>query len=49
MFWKVVKWGGTAIVVVGLVVALVAGQTSGEVKAPPVVQKPVPGGKNFNF
>lgn len=52
MFWKVMQWGGAVAIVMILAVCLVTSQVSGDVTAPPVVQKPAqatPGGKNFNF
>lgn len=57
MFWKIIRWGGTALVVVLMVGALVAGgsdeQADGTVEAgAPVVEDsapPVSENKNFNL
>lgn len=50
MFWNIIKWGGTVVIVMVLITVSVIGQTEGGVESPPIVnQPPVQGNKNFNF
>jgi hypothetical protein len=52
MFWKIVKWGGTALFI--LMVAFIgfaadSGESDGQTQANQPTQQPIQPGKKFNF
>lgn len=52
MFWKTIRWGGTALVLVLLLVAAVTSGNSGEEENPKAVVEPLKqpaANKNFNL